>query len=66
MRLAEILAELPRVCETGVKRNTQGYQKKWNSYKLHIEVTDGGIPVSPLLTSASLHDSHPFANPLQT
>ena len=29
----------------------------WTGYKLHLDVADGGIPVSCLLTSASLHDS---------
>ncbi len=29
----------------------------WRGYKLHIDCIDGDIPVSALLTSASLHDS---------
>jgi hypothetical protein len=29
----------------------------WTGYKLHIDVADGDIPVTGLLTSASLHDS---------
>ncbi len=29
----------------------------WNGYKLHADVSDGGIPLSAILTSASLHDS---------
>ena len=57
MTLEALLADLPRVCDTGVKRNAQGYQEKWNGYKLHIDAIDGGLPVSCLLTSASLHDS---------
>ena len=57
MSLEELLEDLPQVCDTGVKRNAQGYQEKWNGYKLHIDAIDGGIPVSCLLTSASLHDS---------
>ena len=31
--------------------------ESWNGYKLHIDALDGGLPVSCLLTSASLHDS---------
>ena len=57
MTLEELLADLPKLCDTGVKRNAQGYQEKWNGYKLHIDAIDGGLPVSCLLTSASLHDS---------
>ena len=57
MSLEELLEDLPQVCDTGVKRNAQGYQEKWNGYKLHIDAIDGGVPVSCLLTSASLHDS---------
>lgn len=57
MTLEELLADLPTVCDTGVKRNAKGYKESWNGYKLHIDAIDGGIPVSCLLTSASLHDS---------
>ena len=57
MTLEELLEDLPKLCDTGVKRNAQGYQQKWNGYKLHIDAIDGGLPVSCLLTSASLHDS---------
>ena len=57
MTLEELLEDLPKLCDTGVKRNAQGYQEKWNGYKLHIDAIDGGLPVSCLLTSASLHDS---------
>lgn len=31
--------------------------KYWKGYSLHIDSAEGGIPVSCLLTSASLHDS---------
>ena len=56
-RQAERLEDLPLVCDTGVKRNAKGQQVSWNGYKLHIDAIDGGLPVSCLLTSASLHDS---------
>ena len=39
--------------------------ESWNGYKLHIDAADGGIPLSCLLTSASLHDSQ-VAIPLAT
>ncbi|MFT5665800.1 MAG: hypothetical protein ACI9JR_003209, partial [Gammaproteobacteria bacterium] len=33
------------------------YKTSWIGYKLQIDACDGGIPISCLLTSASLHDS---------
>lgn len=55
--LAQLLEMLPRQCDTGTKSNAQGYKHSWNGYKLHIDTADCGIPVSALLTSASMHDS---------
>lgn len=56
-RPAESLAGLPTVCDTAVKRNAKGYQESWNVYRLRIDAIDGGLPVSCLLSSASLRDS---------
>ena len=53
----ESLKEIPVVCDVGVKRNSQGYQETWIGYKLHADVNDCGLPVSVVLTSASVHDS---------
>ena len=53
----EALAQLPKVCDRGVKKNAQGYMETWNGYKLHLDVNDCGLPISAVLTSASLHDS---------
>ena len=55
--LAELLQALPRECDRGSKCNAQGYKNSWNGYKLHIDTTDCGVPVSALLSSASMHDS---------
>lgn len=55
--LSQLLKELPRDCDRGSKSNAQGYQNSWNGYKLHLDTADCGIPVSALLTSASMHDS---------
>jgi len=60
MTLTDMLAELPRQCDVGVKRNAKGHQESWISYKLHIDSADGEIPISCVLTSASVHVS-PFA-----
>jgi hypothetical protein len=65
MRLAEMLNELPQHCDVGVKRNAKGHQESWIGYKLHIDSADGGIPISCVLTSASVHDSQ-VAIPLAT
>jgi hypothetical protein len=65
MTLAAMLAELPRNCDVGVKRNAKGHQESWIGYKLHIDSADGEIPISCVLTSASVHDSQ-LAIPLGT
>ena len=56
MSLAEMLNDLPKHCAVGTKRNAKGHTTSWIGYKLHLDVADGDIPVSSLLTSASLHD----------
>lgn len=55
--LSEMIAELPTACDVGTKKNSKGYKTSWIGYKLHIDAADGGIPVSCILTSASVHDS---------
>jgi hypothetical protein len=55
--LAENLADLPRVCDIGCKANSKGHTEYWVGYKLHLDCIDGDIPVSAILTSASVHDS---------
>jgi hypothetical protein len=65
MTLKEMLDELPRVCDCGTKRNSKGHPEYWVGYKLHLDVADGQIPISCILTSASLHDSQ-VALPLST
>ena len=55
--LSQMIADLPKACNVGAKRNSKGHQTSWIGYKLHIDAADGGIPISCILTSASLHDS---------
>jgi hypothetical protein len=55
--LQENLADLPTACDWGAKTNSQGKKECWKGYKLHLDSIDGDIPVSAILTSASLHDS---------
>src|ERR1700710_2533231 len=65
MTLAAMLADLPRACDVGAKRNAKGFKETWIGYKLHIDTADGEIPISCLLTAASVHDSQ-VAIPLAT
>jgi len=55
--LAENLADLPRVSDSGCKLGSRGQPEYWQGYKLHLDVIDGDIPLSAILTSASTHDS---------
>jgi hypothetical protein len=63
--LSQMLADLPTCCNIGTKRNAKGHTTSWIGYKLHIDTADGDIPISCLLTSASVHDSQ-VALPLAT
>ena len=63
--LDQMLTDLPTACDVGCKKNSKGYKETWTGYKLHIDVACGQIPVSCLLTSASVHDSQ-VAIPLMT
>ena len=60
-----MLKDLPRQCDMGAKKNSQGNDQYWRGYKLHLDVADGQLPISALLTSASVHDSQ-VAIPLMT
>jgi hypothetical protein len=55
--LEENLAHLPQACDIGGKKNSKGHTQYWIGYKFHLDVIDGDIPVSSVLTSASVHDS---------
>ena len=57
MTLEEMLSELPRACDAGCKTNSKGNKTYWVGYKLHLDVADGQIPISCVLTSASLNDT---------
>jgi len=57
MTREDMIAELPGACDVGTKKNSKGYKETWIGYKLHIDAADGQIPISCILTSASVHDS---------
>jgi len=60
-----MLNDLPRYCDIGAKVNSQGNMDCWRGYKLHLDTADGQIPISAVITSASVHDSQ-VAIPLTT
>lgn len=51
------LGMLPKKCAWGVKINSQGNRSYWRGYKLHLGVTERGIPVAMAVTGANVHDS---------
>lgn len=55
--LQDNLCDLPTHCDVGTKINSKGHKTSWIGYKLHLDCIDGDIPVSAVLTSASLHGS---------
>ena len=64
-KLDIMLNDLPKQCDIGAKTNSQGNQQFWRGYKLHLDVADGQLPISAVLTGASVHDSQ-VAIPLMT
>jgi len=57
MTLEEMLDDLPTACDRSGKKDSKGNTMYWHGYKLHLDTIDGGIPVSAIITSASVHDS---------
>jgi hypothetical protein len=55
--LEDNLKDLPKHCNVGTKKNSKGHKQTWIGYKLHLDCIDGDIPISAILSSASLHDS---------
>jgi hypothetical protein len=62
--LPEMVNELATACDVSGKKNSKGNTEWWIGYKFHFDVEDNGIPLSCLLTSASVHDSQ-VAIPLE-
>jgi hypothetical protein len=54
---SEALRDIPVSCDVGTKKNSQGYKETWIGYKLHIDTACNGLPLTAVLSSASLHDS---------
>lgn len=53
----QALAELPKLCNKGKKRNAQGNFNTWVGYKLHLDVACCGVPITLAVTSASVYDN---------
>jgi hypothetical protein len=51
------LSKLPKACAWGCKKNSQGKVSCWKGYKLHLDVTDIGLPITAIVTGANVHDS---------
>ena len=69
MTLGQMLDDLPKACDRGAKVDAQVFRKSWVGYKFHIDTADAGIPISCILSSASLHDSQaaiPLAEQIST
>ena len=54
----------PLLNQWGGKINSQGNAYYWKGRKLHLDVTDTGIPISAIVTDAAVHDSQ-VAIPLE-
>ncbi len=65
MSLEVMLADLPKVCDRGTKKNARGIRETWRGCRLPVDTADCGVPLGAILTSASLHDSR-VAIPLAT
>lgn len=51
------LSKLPKECAWGCKKNSQGNVATWKGYKLHLDVSDIGFPITAIVTGANVHDS---------
>jgi hypothetical protein len=51
------IMRLDRTCRWGCKINSQGNRSVWKGYKLHLDVSDTGIPLTAVVTGANVHDS---------
>ena len=58
------LSELDKDCGWGCKTNSQGKTQYTKGFKLHLDVSDQGIPISACVTGANVHDSQ-VAIPLE-
>lgn len=65
MTLSQMMGGLSRNCAIGTKQNSKGHTNYWRGFKLHLDVGDGQIPITAILTGANVHDAR-VAIPLMT
>ena len=53
----ESLDALNKNCSFGCKKNSQGNVSFWKGYKLHLDISDCGFPITACVTGANVHDS---------
>jgi len=51
------LEALNKNCAFGCKKNSQGNIETTKGYKLHLDVSDAGFPLTAVITGANVHDS---------
>jgi hypothetical protein len=51
------LEGIDRACAWGCKKNSEGNVSFWKGYKLHLDVSDTGFPLTAIVTGANVHDS---------
>ena len=51
------LARIDKECAWGCKKNSEGNVYFWKGYKLHLDVSDIGFPLTACVTGANVHDS---------
>jgi hypothetical protein len=55
--LEEMSQLVSQSCDYGCKKNAKGFVESWKGYKVHFDTADGGVPISCVISSASVHDS---------
>jgi hypothetical protein len=63
-RAEEALEKIDTACAHGCKKNSHGNTQFWTGYKLHLDVSDCGFPLSVFVSGANVHDSQ-VAVPLE-
>jgi transposase len=62
--LEDSLKNIDTACAHGCKKNSHGATQFWTGYKLHLDVSDTGFPLSAFVSGANVHDSQ-LAIPLE-
>jgi IS5 family transposase len=51
------LEGIDKECAWRCKKNSEGNGSFWKGYKLHLDVSDTGFPLTAVVTGANVHDS---------